>query len=204
MPHRFIHPPEVIRFGMTQLSSIPQFIRSLILFILTLKLLKKSTLKSPMLDSYYINFKVTLFADCSIIAAFTIAFFLNRSGMKGFAYSIDPAFSFLIGIYMLLSGTKLIVSNFKSLVNLPLPEEDQMKIMQVLTKNYDRYDNIGNLYTNLSGKTRFIEMELYLPETASLDEITALQKKMEKDLQEHFSDICFKLIPLKTESDSSR
>ena len=194
---RFLTPPTHINFGLTQLSSVPQFLRSLLLFIWAVKLLKKHGTESPMVMSYYVNFKVTLFSDIGIILAFIAAFILNHLGYRYLAYTIDPLFSMLIGVYMFYHGVQLLVSNFKSLINLPLPEEDQLKIMQVLTKNFDRYENIGNIYTNRSGKTRFVEIELFLAPQSDISEVMDLKNSLEKELNNHFDDFRFILIPLK-------
>jgi cation diffusion facilitator family transporter len=193
---RFMTPPKTINFGMTQLASIPQFLRSLVLFVWTVRLLKNKATESPILDSYYINFKVTLLSDLSIIVAFAAAFVLNHLNYHKVAYAIDPVFSCLIGVYMLYNGIQLLSHNFKSLINLPLPESDQFKIMKVLTEQFDSYENIGNIYTSRSGKTRFIEIELYLKKQTSFSDITHLRELLTQSLKMHFHDVRFILIPL--------
>ena len=77
-----------------------------------------------------------------------------------------------------------------------LPEEDQLKIMAILAQEYNYYENIGNIYTRFSGKTRFIELELYLKKDLSLEEITLLGQRIESQLRKQFQDIRFILIPL--------
>ncbi len=193
---RFFSPPTDINFGMTQVSTIPQFLRSLILLVAASRLIRKEKTPSPMLESYHTNFHVALVSDLTILVAFFFAFLLVQWDMARIANYIDPVFSLIIGVYMLYHGCRLLVANFKSLINLPLPESDQLKIMSVLARNFDKYDNIGNLYTMSSGRTRFVELELVLPSNTDIREVAALRLAIEKDLQELFEDIRFTLIPL--------
>ncbi|MGE5187706.1 MAG: cation transporter dimerization domain-containing protein [Betaproteobacteria bacterium] len=56
------------------------------------------------------------------------------------------------------------------------------------------------MYTRFSGKTRFIEIELYLKKSLSLEEIALLGGRIESQLKQHFQDIRFVLIPLPEEA----
>ena len=68
--------------------------------------------------------------------------------------------------------------------------------MNVLAREYDKYKNVGNIYTRLSGRRRLIEIEFYLREDASLAEIIELKGRIEESLRQHFPDLHFSLIPL--------
>jgi ferrous-iron efflux pump FieF len=197
---RLITPPEFISFGLTQVPLIPQLLRSLIFFAWSYNLLKKEKNPSPMVHSYYINFKVCTMADLGVTAALITAFVLNYMKMKTVAYSIDPILSLIIAVYMLYNGFSLIKSNFKSIINLPLPEEDQLKIMKVLTTHFDLYDNIGHIYTQRSGKTRFIEFELEMKPTMNINEIMKVKDLFETELKKQFNDIRFSILLIKPDS----
>lgn len=190
---RLIVPP-VIAIGIAQIPLIPNLVRSLLLFRKSRQLARSS--ESPMIHSYYVNFKVTAMTDASILAALSAVLLFTTYGYTEVAYIIDPTVSALLGAYMLFCGVKLSISNFKVLIDLPLPEEDQLKIMSILAQEYNDYENIGNIYTRFSGKTRFIELELYLKKNASLEEIEILKQRIEKNLRQHFRDLRFVLIPL--------
>jgi divalent metal cation (Fe/Co/Zn/Cd) transporter len=100
---------------------------------------------------------------------------------------------------MLFSGVRLTISNFKVLIDLPLAEIDQLKIMGILAEEYDNYKNLGNIYTRSSFKTRFIEVELYFKKGATIKEIMNLKERMKKRLQKNFPNLQFVLIPLRVE-----
>jgi len=194
---RFILPPE-ISLGIAQIPLIPNLIRSVLLFQKAKKL--RQTNKSPMVHSYFVNFKVTLLIDISILTTLSLIFLLVNTEAGQIAPMIDPVVSALLGFYMLYCGVLLTIGNFKVLIDFPLPEEDQMKIMAILAQEYNYYENIGNIYTRFSGKTRFIELELYLKKELSLEEIASLGQRIENQLRQHFQDIRFVLIPLPEET----
>lgn len=190
---RFTMPPE-ISFGIAQIPLIPNLLRSILLFQKARQL--KQTNESPMLHSYYINFKVSTIIDTSLLISLSTIFLLVNLNHTQIAYTIDPIVSTLLGIYMLYCGVTLTIGNFKVLIDFPLPENDQLKIMAILAQEYNYYENIGNIYTRFSGKTRFIELELYLKQDTPLEEITNLKQRIENQLQQHFPDLRFVLIPL--------
>lgn len=197
--YRFMYPPNEIHFGWAQVPLIPQFIRSIALFFWTKSLLKHDDADSPMLHSYYVNFKVCSISDTGVVLSLITAFVLVSHGMKNVAYIIDSLVSFTIAMVMLYHGIALTVRNFKPLINLPLPETDQLKIMKVLTQFFDRYENIGNIYTHQNGKERIIEIEFYFNGDVSLNDIINLQEEMSREFDLEFEDMTFKLIPLKSE-----
>jgi divalent metal cation (Fe/Co/Zn/Cd) transporter len=95
--------------------------------------------------------------DVSMIAVPGLAMVLIWQNMSWLAIMIDPVVTIILAVYMLVNGSRLIVKNFKSLIDLPLFEKDQMKIMEVLVREFDIFENIGRVYTRRSGNTRFIE-----------------------------------------------
>ena len=191
--HRIIHPPHDIKFDLTQVPLVPQLARSIFLFVWTRKMLSRSKNTSPMLHSYHTTFKVCTLADIVMVVSMAIAFVLVKTEYKNIGYMIDPVLSCVIALYMLYCGINLLVTNFKSLISLPLPEEDQLKILKVLTNHFDAYETLGNVYSHKSGSTSFIEIELGFKDT-STEEILKLKKNLKIELSEFFNDLRFNLI----------
>jgi ferrous-iron efflux pump FieF len=198
---RFILPP-AISFGIAQIPLIPNLVRSILLFWKSRQL--KQNNESPMVHSYYVNFKVSMIIDTSILVSLSAIFLLMNLGHGQIAPIIDPVVSSLLGAYMLYCGVTLTVGNFKVLIDLPLPEKDQLKIMAILAHEYNYYENIGNVYTRFSGKTRFVELELYFKKDLSLEKITDLGQRIESRLQQDFPDLRFVLIPLCEQTSSEQ
>jgi cation diffusion facilitator family transporter len=198
---RFITPP-AISFSIAQIPMIPSLVRSIGVFRKSRQLMQAS--ESPMVNSYYVNFKVSSIIDTSVVTSLSVVLLLVNLGQGYIAYFIDPTISSLLGAYMLFNGVTLTIENFKVLIDLPLPEDDQLKIMAILAQEYSDYENIGNIYTRFSGKTRFIELELYLRKNLSLEEITTIGQRIENRLRQHFRDLRFVLIPLYEQTSSEQ
>lgn len=62
-------------------------------------------------------------------------------------------------------------------------------------EDFDNYEGIGNFYTQLSGSTRFVQMELYFKETTTVEEIESLRMNLRERLREHFSKLVFQSDP---------
>ncbi len=191
---RFISPPATISFGIAQIPLVPSLVRSILMFRKSRQLMKRT--ESPMVHSYYVNFKTFSLLDAGVVVSMGAAFALATSGHEQIAYLIDPAISSLLAGYMLFCGVRLTIGNFRVLIDLPLPEDDQLRIMGILAQEYSSYENIGNIYTRFSGRTRFIELELHLKGELSLEEIMNLRRRIGNRLRQHFPDVRFALIPL--------
>ena len=68
--------------------------------------------------------------------------------------------SLLLACFMLYTGIRQILNNFKILMDLLLPEVEQLMIMRVLANEFESYENVGNIYSRRSGRQRFIDIEL--------------------------------------------
>jgi len=174
---------------------LPSLARSVFLFMKARKLYRETG--SPMAHSYYVNFKICTMFDIAVLIAMTSGWLLVRFHQGNIAALADPSFSLLISFYMLYTGVNLTVGNFKVLIDLPLKEEEQLKIMGVLAKEFMSYENIGNIYTRQSGRTRFIDIELYMDEKMTLRKISTVRKRLDRSMKKEFDDVKFNLIPLR-------
>jgi cation diffusion facilitator family transporter len=196
---RLLNPPEDILFGLSQIPMVISLIRSLLLLMLTSWIIRRNSQQTSLMASFKINYEISAVMDVSVIAVLGLALFLIWMNMRPLALMIDPVVTILLAVYMLVNGGRLIVKNFKSLIDLPLPEEDQMKIMEVLAREFDAFENIGCVYTRLSGNTRFIEMELIFNNDMTLSEIAVIEQRIRERLSGHFPDLSFRLMPSVTD-----
>lgn len=111
--------------------------------------------------------------------------------------------SLLVSLYALVMGIRLTTDNFKVLIDLPLCEEDQLYILSVLSAHYHRFESIGNIYTRLSGRDRFIEIELFLNSATSVAEVDSLRDGMRQMLESRFGIVKFNIIPLRGDGKES-
>lgn len=190
---RLMSAPVTVAFGIAQLPLIPALARSTFLCLWTQRLAKKS--ESPMVYSYYVGAKICTMFNVAVFFGISVGFLLSKAGQTHIAVFVDPLLSILIAVYLLYNGVQLTVSNFKSIADFPLREDDQLKVIAALTEQYEKYDDVGNIYTRMSGDRRFITIEVYLNDGTRMKEIGELEDAMRASLEKHFSNMHFSLAP---------
>lgn len=191
---RMIIPENAINFSIAQVPVIISLGRNLYLTYLSHKIRKKTA--SNLVKSYFINYRISSLYDFGVLISITISAILVRYGNNVLPSYFDAAISLLVSFYALIMGIRLTTENFRYLIDLPLCEEDQLKILNVLAAHYERYESVGKIFTRQSGNDRFIEIELYLKGDASVAEIDKLRTDMRQMLEKKFGHVKFTIIPL--------
>jgi len=171
---------------------------TLMLIIWTNRILSHSPNPSPLLKAYFINFKVSITSDSFLFLAFFLGYLLSVFGIHFLSVRVDPVLSVLLSLYMIRVGLPLVINNFRSLIDLPLPEKDMLKILKVATEFYKEYSGFGMLFSRQSGKQKFIEVELLFDPGTSLEKIGQVEQNMSSRIEQEIPDVKFRLIP-KTE-----
>ncbi len=192
---RTVHPPEAIDFGMAQIPMLISLARSVWLYLWVRRLVDRYPHCSPMMRSYHLNIKIMFAEDLFILLGLMMGLLMTRAGMINISLMTDVALSVLIGLYMLWSGIRMVRDNFSALVDMPLSEVEQLKILAAISEEFDFFENIGNIYTQLSGEMRIIQIELIFGGAAKLSEIDAIRSRIEKRLSSNFPRLRFHLIP---------
>ena len=194
--NRYLHPPLSINLGLAQIPVVLVALRALFLWKWASRIGRKYPDHSPMTHSYYVNHRLSLILNTSIICALLVGFWFSSFGYTGAAISVDTIVAVCVALYIAYCAYDVLKRNFKSLIDLPLPEADQQKILKAIITDFDNYEGIGTFYTQLSGSTRFVQMELYFKETTTVEEIESLRLRLEERLREYFPRLVFHLIPL--------
>ncbi len=165
-----------------------------------LYLLAKRTIKenaSPMIAMSLKCYKVASLRD--FITFSVILFFLlfDRSN-ETLMFWVDQLCTIVLGIYAITQYVPSVWIHFRSLVDFPLSEADQLKIMSLLTKYYDEYEMLGNIYSTNKGSTRIVEIELEFSPGMIMSDFLDLERRMYNDFKEIFSDGRLKILPLTT------
>lgn len=192
----YLQPPATANLGLATLPILFSVIRAAWLFMMMRRIVKRYPQASPMTQSCLINVRVTTVTDLMLLAGVLVGAGVSFTQHDGTAVYFDMTISMLQGLYLLYSGIRVLLANFKSLIDLPLPEEDQLKILQALTAHFEAYEDIGNVYTQLSGSTRLVQVELYIKPDTTAKAIQTLSDDIEKRLKEHFGKLLFHLIPM--------
>jgi ferrous-iron efflux pump FieF len=192
---RLLHPQHVAYV----LSMIPIAIsaaRMVLLYTAVRRIARDTRTPSPLLRAYLLDFRIGMWSDLGVLAAFAVGWAFVRAGQPGAAERVDPLLALTMSGYMVWVGVSLVRFSFRSLMDLPLPEGEQLRIMKVLAAHHDDYDAIGTVYTRASGKQRFVEIELAFPQERKLGEIDRLSRRMEESLAADVPGLRFRVIPV--------
>lgn len=170
-------------------------IRQVIFYTICHRLIQETKTPSPILQSYTISFRVGMLSSGGVLGAFIVGWTLIIFGFPDIGNRIDPAIGLVMALYMIGTGAGLVWHNFRSLMDLPLTEDEQLQVIKVLTTFYDRYDGIGIIYTRTSGNEKFVELELFFPAEKTLGDIQGLQSGMEQALATELPGLRFRIIP---------
>lgn len=184
-----------ITYLLCQIPVALSFVMTLMLTLWTNRLIRQNPNPSPLLKAYHVNFKVSLTSDSFLFLAFLLGYLLSIAQLDFLSIRVDPILSAILSLYMIKVGLPLIIENFRSLVDLPLPEKDMLKILKVAAEFYEEYSGFGMLYSRQSGKQKIIEMELFFDPGVSLDKLSKIDDHMAMRIDQAIPDVRFRLIP---------
>ena len=149
-----------------------------------------------MVQSFAVSYQVSVIVTSVSVLSMLLALWLTRMGHGHFGVMIDLALAAALATYMLVNAVILVSANFRSLIDVPLSESDQLKILKVLTDHYDFFQNLGVIYTRTCGSKRIIEIELYFKQDTSIQDIGLLAERFRAQFNTLFADFDLRLIPV--------
>ncbi len=198
--NNYLNPPQNVYLGPATVCTLVFIIRAYWLYGIAKRIVQRYPQSSPMTITYFVGMRVTTISSVMLFAGMLIGYSMSFTKHAAAVIYFDIAIASVIGLYMLYTGISILISNFKSLVDMPLPEPDQFKILQALTAHFEDYEGIGNVYSQLSGSTRLVQIELYVKAELTARDINDLSAAIEKRLKEQFGKLVFHLIPLVREN----
>ena len=119
-----------------------------------------------------------LFDSVALVSLF--AMWLLRSNPIG-GY-IAPIVSIFVAIYLMNGYVKRIRQALTELTDKTLPEEEQMKILNILTHYYDSYSQFHSINSHKSGDVTRIDIHLSFDKDTRVEEVHRLQKQMQNEI----------------------
>ena len=110
-------------------------------------------------------------------------------------YWIDKGLALTFAMYGSFIYLGQIISDSKSLSDFPLKESEQLFILNILSRYFNEYENIGRIYSTTKGNDFFVEVELKFNTGTKLDYVLELQKKMHSDFINKYPGGNLKIIP---------
>ena len=131
-----------------------------------------------------------LFDSVALVSLF-VMWLLRNHPIGGY---ISPVVSIFVAIYLMSGYVKRIRQALTELTDKTLPEEEQMKILSILTRHYDSYSQVHSVNSHKSGDCIRIDMHLSFERNTSFEEILTLKKQMQNELDSQFGNCIVNII----------
>ena len=131
-----------------------------------------------------------LFDSVALVSLFAM-WLLRDNPIGGY---ISPVVSIFVAIYLMFGYVKRIRQALTELTDKTLPEEEQMKILSILTRHYDSYSQVHSVNSHKSGDCIRIDMHLSFERNTSFEEILTLKKQMQDELDSQFGNCIVNII----------
>ena len=131
-----------------------------------------------------------LFDSVALVSLF-VMWLLRNNPIGGY---IAPVVSIFVAIYLMFGYVKRIRQALTELTDKTLPEEEQMKILSILTRHYDSYSQVHSVNSHKSGDCIRIDMHLSFERNTSFEEILTLKKQVQDELDSQFGNCIVNII----------
>ena len=131
-----------------------------------------------------------LFDSVALVSLFAM-WLLRANSIGGY---IAPVVSIFVVIYLIVGYAKRIRQSFIELTDKTLPEEQQMKILNILNRHYSSYSQFHSINSQKSGDITRIDIHLSFEKGTSVDEVISLKKKMQDELNQIFENCSVNII----------
>ena len=131
-----------------------------------------------------------LFDSVALVSLF--AMWLLRDNPIG--VYISPVVSIFVAIYLMFGYVKRTRQSLIELTDKTLPEEEQMKILNILTRHYDSYSQFHSINSHKSGDITRIDIHLSFEQDTTFEEILTLKKQMQEELDSLFGNCIVNIV----------
>ena len=145
-------------------------------FVKQRKILK--THRSAISETNYAAALAALLFDSVTLVSLLVMWLLRNNPVGGY---ISPVISIFVAIYLMFGCIRRTRRALDELTDKTLPEEEQMKILNILTRYYSSYSQFHSINSHKSGDATRIDIHLSFEQDTTFEEILALKKQMQEE-----------------------
>ena len=132
-----------------------------------------------------------LLFDSVTLVSLLAMWLLRNNPIGGY---ISPVISIFVAVYLMLGCVKRTKEALDELTDKTLPEDMQMKILNILTRYYGSYSQFHSINSHKSGNTVRIDLHLSFEKDTSFEEIVKFQKQMQDAFNGQFDNCTVNVI----------
>ena len=146
---------------------------------------------SAISQNNYAEALAALLFDCVTLVSLFAIWLLRDNPIGGY---ISPVISIFVVIYLTFGYIKRARQSLVELTDKTLPEEEQMKILNILTRFYDNYAQVNSINSHKVGGTVQIDLHLSFEENTSFQEIVKFKKQMQDEFNKQIGDCVVNIV----------
>ncbi len=131
-----------------------------------------------------------LFDSIALISLLTMWIF--RNNVIG-AY-ISPVISIFVAIYLIFGCIKRTRQALNEITDKTLPEEQQIKILNILNRFYNNYSQLYSINSQKSGDSIRIDLHISFEKDTRFEEIVKLKKQMQNEFNSQFDNCIINIV----------
>ena len=158
-------------------------------FVKQRKILK--THNSAISETNYAAALAALLFDSVTLVSLLVMWLLRNNPIGGY---ISPVISIFVAIYLMFGCIRRTRRALDELTDKTLPEEEQMKILNILTRHYSSYSQFHSINSHKSGDTTRIDIHLSFEQDTTFEEILTLKKQMQEELDSLFGNCIVNIV----------
>ena len=158
-------------------------------FVKQRKILKNH--HSAIIETNYAAALGVLLFDVIAFVSLMAMWLLRNNPIGGY---ISPVVSIFAVVYLTVGCIKRIKTALDELTDKTLPEEQQMKILSVLTRYYNSYSQFHSISSRKSGEITMVDIYLSFEANARVEEVAILQKQVQEELKSQLGNCVVNII----------
>ena len=158
-------------------------------FINQRKIIK--THRSPISETNCAAALASLLFDSVTLISLLAMWLLRNNPIGGY---VSPVISIFIAIYLMIGCIRRTKSALEELTDKTLPEETQIKILNILTRFYDSYSQFYSINSHKSGDKLQIDIHLSFDKETRFEEIIDLKNQMQNEFEKQLGNCVVNII----------
>lgn len=101
---------------------------------------------------------------------------------------LDPIIAIAVALLIIKAALELVRDSLRSLLDVRLPEAEEVEIREVLSKYSGEFVEFHDLRTRRAGSQRYVDLHLVVPLERAINDVHSLCDKIEEDISARFKD----------------
>jgi divalent metal cation (Fe/Co/Zn/Cd) transporter len=149
------------------------------------------THRSAISETNYAAALAALLFDSITLVSLLAMWLLRNNPIGGY---ISPVMSIFVAIYLMFGCIKRTKQALVELTDKTLPEEAQMKMLNILSRYYDGYSRFHSIDSRITGDVIRIDIHLSFDNNTRVKEVVNIQKQIQDEFNSLFGNCIVKII----------